>query len=223
MTDEVNSKPDPAPFDTPEFKAAVEAQVKAFLDANLPDLVAAAMPETPEQKAEREARERAQARADVEAAKAAENKARAKEEADKAKKARKAREAAKKGAAAMLQADNAVAAAQPRNAVDYTKLIDAEREYVIFADNGDEYCIDFNIKIDPSLHLDIAKERGVTVKIPLSATDLPERFEFARLTLREAEKDSPVILRCEMVQPFWVGEGRRADWPAGSLLFRVIG
>jgi hypothetical protein len=208
----------------------VAASVASNLDENLPTLVAAAMPETSEAKAERERQERAKASAAAAAAKAEEIAAKAKEEAKAVKKAQRQRREDKEYVAELFEADaeSIVSAKQ----VDYEKLIDLDAEYVILADDGTTYCIDFKVNIEPKVHLDIHRDRGVSVKIPIEVGNLQERFKFARLTLRKgdgAQEEGQifiavddVVLRNEIVQPFWVGEGRKADFPANSLLFRVI-
>jgi hypothetical protein len=214
-----------------DFAAAILEVVTSYLDKNLPDLVAAAMPETSEAKAERERQERAEASAAAAAAKAEEIADKAKEEAKAAKQAQRRRRSDKEHVAELFNADaeNAVLGGQ----ADYANLIDLDAEYVILADDGATYCIDFKLDIDPKADMDIHKDRGVSIKIPIEVGNLPERFRFARLTLRKVDGggeegqifvggEGPV-LRCEIVQPFWVGEGRKAGFPANSLLFRAIG
>ena len=241
MTDEAQAVAPEKLFESDTFKAILETtvknavaaaltgstvatidSVKTYLDENLPDLVAAAMPETPEAKAARERQERAdQAAADAEAREAADA-VKAEEVAEATRVAAEERADTVKAAQKAFVADEKLAKKQPRDQVDYAKLIDAEGDYVIVADNGDTYCPDWRFAIDASRHLDIQKDRGVSVTVAMDVAELPERFSFARLTLRRADvKDSP-ILRSEIVQPFWVGEGRKADFPANSLLFRVI-
>lgn len=223
MADSEKSAVDPAPFDTPEFQAAVQVAVTSYLDANLADLVAAAMPETPEEKAKREAQERADVARKAQEEREAENAAKKKAEEDAAKKAARARKADKTQAKRHFDGDAELAAAQVLENVDYTKLIDMDAEYVVLADDGDAYCIDFAVTIDPSRHLDVQKDRGVSLKIPVELSNLVEQFSVHRLTLRKAKGDETAILRNEIVQPFWAGNGRAASFAAGSLLFRVTG
>lgn len=211
---------DPAPYDTPEFSAAVNAAVAAYLDENLAELVAAALPETPEQKAKREADDRAEKARIAEEARQAELAEKQRVAEEEAADAAKARAKAKKAAQKAFDADAKNNGKRGDGPVDYTEFFkDAEEKWAIFADDGATYCPDFVRPVAIEREANVQKDRGVTITVPVQVSGDFERFNFQRLTLKN---DNGTVLRCELVSPFWAGEGRKADFPANSLLFRLI-
>lgn len=204
-------------------KSEIEKIVADYLDANLPDLVAAAIPPTPEIAADPDTAERerlAKAEADIEndfAAVTAKEQARAEKER---KAAVKARQEAIEGARALFaRAETMPAFASLNHALSGVIVLR------LLVQNGDSYSPDVIEDIDP-VDAELLVGRGVVFKRPLVlGAGLIDEFTINGFDLfagsdETAPKHAP--LKCALVSPVTVGGGKTASFAAGSLLFRIM-
>jgi multidrug efflux pump subunit AcrA (membrane-fusion protein) len=190
-----------------DFTKAVEASVKAYLDANLEDLVKAAMPPSPEQQAQAERESFAQRMAkDREAAER-----RAKREAREAKKAADlaAAEQAKRDAAAAKAFEDAVPF------VGSTADITAKIVREIRIDDGAAYSADHNIAVHFS-DLERGTDGGLILTKPIELSGRGREFGVQGVSLiTDAGR-----LRIALNGSRKCGGGKAVQFPARSLVFR---
>jgi hypothetical protein len=181
-----------------------------ILEASLPDLIAKLLPETPEQKT---AREKAES-----AAQAAEDASNARKE-----QARRDRSEAKQREAAAEKRH----AAQGEAAKAYDRLFggspDANgfkaehvEKAVLVLDDGKAFCIDFAKEIDAAQLVQADEMLRLSAKIDLPS-DIPA-FTVRGVSLQVGQD---LAMRCEIPTPLHIGEGRKAELAADSLIFRA--
>jgi hypothetical protein len=200
-------------------KSDIEKIVNAYLDANLADLVAAAMPvQADPDVSEEEAL--AKAAADMEADRAAV----AEKAAAKVEKERKA--AIKARQEAVQAADSAFERAETLPA--FTDLATALSENApgrLLASNGVTYSPDLFEGIEPEI-IELVEGRGVVLKKAMVlGAGLPDEFTIHSFDLYlvgagDGPRNAP--LKCPLVSPVTVGGGKNASFAAGSLLFQIV-
>lgn len=196
-----------------DFPATIMPAINDYLNANLPELVAAAMPETPEKAAARQAK--AAARAQDERERADRKVAREREEAAEAERA--AREERKAGA-------------RERRASIYSGKGDAEpvdlaqvKRGTLALDDGDHLSIDFarDIKAGQLVAVDgntlLLQSRPIVL-----GEGMPEGFAVDAVLLVLEMEEGHRVLRCPMPAPVLVGGGATAQLGENSLSFRPI-
>ncbi len=193
---------------------SIKTQIAAYLDANLPELVAAAIPEAPEVVA--------QVAADKAAAAAEKREKQAKADAKAAATAEKA--AIERRAAQIEAAQEEFDAAEGADPFDdlpaaYQALLEGA---LVVADNGDTFSVDFREHVDASTDLDLIEGRGILLRtaLLLGEGDYPPFTIQAMNLVAKASEAQP--LRCELVSSVTVGGGARGGFAANSLLFRIV-
>lgn len=191
----------------PSFNEAVDARVKAYLDDNLEDLVKAAMPETPEQAAQREKD-------------SAEERIRKNQAAAKRKAAReaKARDKAQAEAAAKQAQLDAEAKQAFEDAVPFVgKSSDVTEKTLrgIFVDNGEAYSADIVLPV----------RRGELIEVSDGGLALDKEIRLPARGREFSVKGISLItdggaLRIEINGARKCGAGKEVLFPARSLIFR---
>jgi hypothetical protein len=194
----------------------VAAGVAAYLDEHLPELVEAAMPETPDKAAKRQAADAAEAvvkreRADRKAAREQEKSAEA-AAADRAKLVVASREAR-----ASLISGEGSADAEP---IDLATI----RGGKLWLDDGVHFAIDFGRLVGPGQLEQVDGGPALLLRSP--AIDIgeamAERFTIEAVVLLLEGEEGHRVLRCALPSPVLVGGGAKAQLGADSLLFRPI-
>lgn len=197
-----------------DFPATIKPAIDDYLDANLPELVAAAMPETPEVVAAREAK--AAAKAQGERERADQRAARERAEAEAAERAeREGRKADKREQRASL-----IAAKPDPAPVDLTMV----KRGTLFIDDGDHLSIDFAREVLPG-ELEATGGEGsnaILLKAPAITlgADMPEPFRVEAAILVLEMEQGHRVLACPMLSPLSVGGGATAQLGENSLSFR---
>lgn len=199
-------------------KADIEKIVNAYLDANLADLVAAAMPvQADPDVAEQERLEAAER--EIEAKRESE----AKKAAAKAEKERKALVEARQEAIERAQKLFEHGEVMPAFA-DLDEALTGVTHGRLVASNGDTYSPD----VAETFGLDAIEYvvgRGIILKQPLVfGVGLDDEFTIHSFDLFLVSEDGPpsnAPLKCDLVSPVTVGGGKNASFAAGSLLFRI--
>lgn len=205
MADE--KTPAPVSSGDAEFTQAVEAAVKTYLDANLEDLVKAAMPPTPEQQQAREQESFAERMAKEQAAAAR----RAKTEARNAEKA--AAEAA--AAQAKRDADAAKAFTDAMPFVGNVGDLNSKIVREIRIDDGTAYSADHVIPVRFA-ELEATTDGAVLLTKPIELPGRGREFTVLGVSLiTDAGR-----LRVPLNGTRKCGGGKSVQFPARSLLFR---
>lgn len=197
-----------------DFPATIKPAIDGYLNANLPELVAAAMPETPEKAAARQAK--AAARAQDERERADRKAAREREEAAEAERAerdeRKAFSREKRGSLVSGEGRNL----EP---VD----LGAVKRGTLFVDDGDHLSIDFAREISAG-ELEAGDGNAVLLKAPpiTLGEGMPEPFTIVAAVLVLEMETGHRVLKCPMLFPLPVGGGATAQFGENALSFRPI-
>lgn len=189
------------------FTAAVEATVRAYLDAHLPDLVAAAMPPSPEQQAQK-ARDSYEETVRKQAAAAA-RKAKREQAAREKAEAEAAREQAKRDAAAAAEFEGAVPFIG--NVTDITAAILRD----IRIDDGKAYSADVRIPVRMG-DLEATSEGALLLTKPIELAGRGREFVVRGVSLIT----DAGVLRTALNGTRKVGNGNGLQFPAKSMVFR---
>ncbi|MCP3730430.1 hypothetical protein M9978_08310 [Sphingomonas sp. MG17] len=206
---------------TDDFAGQLVVPISEYLDKQLPELVAAAMPDTPEKAAARrveeaQAAQDRQQRADRRAAREREREA---EKVAEERAGRKAEARDRRTALTTLPEDETELALY-RVAVDLATVARGS----LLLDDGTVLSIDFARDVAASELRPVEGSNGLLLKA--AAIDIgqgmpePFRIEAALLVLECGEGHR--VLRCPMQSPLTVGGGAVAQLGAESLLFRPI-
>lgn len=188
-------------------KVDVEVQVKAYLDANLEELVKAAMPETPEQQAERE---RVSEDESIEAQR--------KKAAARNKREAKARDAAAAAAAADQAKRDEAAAKSFAEAEPFTgPVADLTAKTVrgILIDDGKAHSADHKVDIRFS-ELEPTQDGGLLLTKAVELSARSREFSVKGVSL----VTDAGVLRIALNGNRKCGGGKAISFPAKSLLFR---
>lgn len=197
-----------------DFPATIKPAIDGYLNANLPELVAAAMPETPEKAAARQAK--AAARAQDERERADRKAAREREEAAEVERAeRDERKAFSREKRASL------VSGEGRNLEPVD--LGAVKRGTLFVDDGDHLSIDFAREVSAG-ELEAGDGNAVLLKAPpiTLGEGMPEPFTIVAAVLVLEMETGHRVLKCPMLFPLPVGGGATAQFGENALSFRPI-
>lgn len=197
-----------------DFPATIKPAIDAYLGIALPELVAAAMPETPEAKAERQAK----AAADAQAAR---QRADRKAQGEREKADSKERALREERKAMTRETRKSLMSGEGRDAepVDLSKV----KRGTMMLDDGDHLSIDFTREVHAG-QLERGDGNALLLKAPpIKLGDgMPEGFRAEAVLLVLELEEGHRVLRCPMQSPVLIGGGATAQLGEDSLMFRPI-
>lgn len=213
-----------------DFPATIKPAIDDYLDANLSELVEAAMPETPEKAAARRAEEAERARAEDERADQKVAKQREREAAKLAEERAALKATARHQRAALTAVPTIADPAAPTDAE--TAALAAHRSPIdlptvkrgsLLLDDGTQLSIDFSRAVAPS-ELQPMDGNSLLLKAPAISigAGMPEAFAIEAVMLVLECEQGHRVLHCPMQSRLLVGGGATAELGADSLLFRPI-